>query len=260
MRKIPSLVLFIVCVFGFSAEPSFGQTVEKPAVAPELHPTPAPVAPPVDKPVELGRTSQEIENDKMHESHEMAISARDLSIGGELSILGIAIPTKYGPFISYRSDNWVYEAQWFGGSISLDTSFFSIGSVKENLLIAQARRFVGKSSFNWIFGLSQQTYEASVGQDILVNTTGHPTSAELIKVRTLGAQLGLGNRWQLENGLMIGADWLVLNVPFMGLESSVPILDYTNDQNTKDRVNDAVKILRYIPTFALAKVQLGYSF
>ncbi|MES2963544.1 MAG: hypothetical protein V4760_06610, partial [Bdellovibrionota bacterium] len=59
-------------------------------------------------------------------------------------------------------------------------------------------------------------------------------------------------------GSFLGLAALV--TPFMTLESSVPILDYVNNQNTRDRVNDAVKILRYIPTFALAKVQLAYSF
>ncbi|MES2963543.1 MAG: hypothetical protein V4760_06605, partial [Bdellovibrionota bacterium] len=186
-------------------------------VSPRLKPTPAPVSPAParheEKPVELGRTSEEIEQAEKKSDYDFSLGEKDLSIGYEGALLGIAIPLKHGPFISYRTDNVAYEGAWFGGSLSLDTSFFSIGSVKENLIIAHLRRFVGKSTFNWIIGLSQQTYEASVGQDILVNTTGAPTSADLIKIRTLGLQVGLGNRWQMANGFMFGDDWLVVNVP-----------------------------------------------
>ncbi len=242
------------------------------AQSPKLNPIPSPVAtsvevpdgapatPREEKPVELGRSSEEIEATEKKSAYDFSLGEKDLSIGYEGSLLGIAIPLKHGPFISYRKDLWAYEGAWFGGALSLDTPFFSIGSVKENLLVFNARKFREKSSFNWIIGLAQQTYEASVGQDILVNTTGAPTSAELIKIRTLGLQLGLGNRWQFGSGLMIGADWFVVNVPFMTLESSVPILDYVNNQSTRDTVNDAVKILRYVPTFAIAKLQLAYSF
>lgn len=269
MRTATAILIFAVFQ-GFTAQAqSLGEIPARPTPAPVATPWPetrsnAPVsneAPPTSTDeVQLGRTREEIESEEKKAAYDFSLGEKDLSVGYEGALLGIAIPFKHGPFVSYRKDNLAYEAKWFGGSVSLDTSFFSIGSVKENLLIAHVRRFVGKSSFNWIFGLSQQTYEASVGQDILVNTTGAPTSADLIKIRTLGAQVGLGNRWQMANGIMLGADWLVINVPFMTLESSVPILDYVNDEGTRNRVNDAVKILRYIPTFAIAKVQVAYSF
>jgi hypothetical protein len=192
--------------------------------------------------------------------YDLSLGERDLGLGYEGAVLGIVTPIKYGPFVSYRKEDLAYEAAWFGGSMSIDSPYFGAGSVIENLLRVNVRRFPRNDSFNWILGLAQQTYYATVGRDIMANTSGAPLSAETIKIRTLGLQAGLGNRWQLASGLLVGVDWLVLNLPFMTLESSAPIVDYTNDAATRERVETAVLALRRLPTFTVAKVQLAYSF
>ena len=193
-------------------------------------------------------------------AEEAAVVERDLTLGYSAAFFGLAIPFKHGPFLAWRtSDRWAFEAGYFGGSISIDTPLISVGSVTESLLTLNARRFSHESSFNWIIGISRQSYGATLGRDLIING-GIPTSYDMVLIKTVGLQLGLGNRWSRPNGLTFGCDWFVMNIPFMTIQNEAPALSYVTDSGIRTRIEDSIKILRYVPTFAIAKLNLGYSF
>lgn len=176
------------------------------------------------------------------------------------AILGLAIPSKYGVAAAWRtSRRWEFEAGYFTGSYELSNSFINVGGLRETVLSLDARLYAWRS-LNFIFGLSRQSYQAKLGNDILGRTIGPGASLDLIEVQTLGLQLGFGNRWSIYDHFIFGVDWLVLNFPFRSLKSDAPVLDFVNDANDRARIQDAVTILRYLPTGAACKLALGYQF
>jgi hypothetical protein len=183
-----------------------------------------------------------------------------VAVGYSLAPLGFAIPLKHGPFFTWSTDpTWSFEVSYLQGSIGFSTPWIDLGSFDESFVNFSARYFVG-SSFNWIFGLSRQAYDAHLGNAIMSRITSGRTDVDLIHVATLGVQVGLGNRWQLNNGLILGADWLVLNFPIATLRSDVPALDVITDPGDHQRVEDAMRFMRYLPSAVLLKFSVGYSF
>lgn len=212
------------------------------ALEPELEPAPLPTPPPLN-------------------SGDLRVRSQyTASYTG--SILGLAVPFKHGPSLGWIVDrNWTIEASYFSGHLGFGTGFLSVGAFRENLIAVQAR-YYPRNSFNWIFGLSRQSYDAKLGSDLIRNLSGGsiPSDVDVVKVATVGLQLGFGNRWQWENGFSLGVDWLVLNFPFQTLKSDAPFLSYVNNQDDRAKVEDVLRIMRYIPTGAIAKIALGYSF
>jgi hypothetical protein len=175
------------------------------------------------------------------------------------SPLGILIPTKYGPAANWNINRrWSLEISSFGGSYGFSSSYFDLGGFKENLLLLNARYFPRAGSFNWLFGISRQQYIASLGNDIVSRFATYVPDYS-ITVETVGLQLGLGNRWTYKR-LLLGVDWLVLNIPVIASRTSSPALDQVTNADDRRRIDDAIRVMRYLPTGALAKLSLGFAF
>jgi hypothetical protein len=84
-------------------------------------------------------------------------------------------------------------------------------------------------------------------------------SLDVVKTRTIGLQLGMGNRWEWSN-FVVAADWFIINIPFMTSASEAPALQYINDPRARERIEDAIAIMRRFPSIVLSKVTLGYEF
>ena len=237
--------MFIVALIALAASLAHAAESDQDATRgaePIANPTPKPVKPP--KPVPA------LDEDR-----------DPFRISYAYSPIGLLMPVKHGPAFSYRDDNkWAYEASYFSGSFELSTSVIDIGSFKESLIIANGRYFTSNGSFNLIVGLSRQSYEARLGSDLLGRLNPNMGGVDLLSVQTLGLQLGLGNLWSLGKGFSIGVDWFVLNFPFLTLKNSAPVLDYVGNSDDRRRIEDALKVMRYLPTAAFFKANLGYSF
>lgn len=176
------------------------------------------------------------------------------------SLLSLPVPLKHGPSIGFiANENWTFELGYFAGSFGLGAVIVDLASFNEKLITATARYYPGKS-FNWIFGVGWQAYDARLGSDIAGAISSDPSSIDLVRVQTLGLQLGFGNRWQWDNGFNFGVDWLTLNVPLATLSSESIALDYSGNSSVRGRIEDVLKFLRYIPTGAVARVNIGYAF
>ncbi len=252
---------------------------------PTLTPSPTPTAPPVSESVEnrrveevsspreyeeLRKRTQEspavVEEPKVEtpeETTSVTYSPRgdkvvSAAINGAL--VGLAIPTKYGLSAAWIVNDWMtLEASYFTGSWSLSLPFIDLGGLSETVIAANGRFYLGKS-FNFIGGVGYQSYDASIGSSILSRIPNAPPNIDVLSTRSLGLQLGFGNRWQFENGFLIGVDWLLLNFPMANLGSSTDVLNYVNNQGDRERIEDAIRFMQYFPTGAAAKLSLGYSF
>lgn len=208
-----------------------------------------------DEPVRSAPTSPVVTKSPVNARED-----RPITVGWAGTILSIPIPFKHGPILSWSLDeSWMLEASYFRGSIGIDVPYIDLGSFDESHISLRARWFAGRT-FNLIVGLNRQSYDASVGNAIVSRVSGAPSELDMLHVVTLGVELGLGNRWQLDNGIVIGIDWLSLNFPFTTLKSDAPILDRVSDQGDRNRIEDALKFMRYLPTGTVGKVTLGYAF
>ena len=189
-------------------------------------------------------------------------AARPFSAGLSFSPLGLAVPFKIGASVAWRFNaSWVGEIGYFYGHFGFGSRFLDLASFTESLTNIQLRYFPSRS-FNWLIGLNNQTYDARIGSLLLGRVSGGtvPSGIDVLRVSTLGLQLGLGNRWELSNGFLIGIDWLVLNIPLQTLDTHAPYLDYVSNPDDRQSVDDFIRFMRFLPTGALIKLTLGWTF
>jgi len=174
---------------------------------------------------------------------------------------GIVLPTKKG-----FSATWILnsssslEAEYLSGSYGFAFTGLDLALFSEKIISAKYRYYTG-NSFNWIFGVGQRKYKFSIGNDLLAIATDQVlTSYPALVVENNVVILGLGNRWQFDNGFTIGADWVELLVPFGSGKIENETLAFIKKDDDQDKTEKIIRFLRYGPTFTLLKVALGYTF
>jgi len=155
------------------------------------------------------------------------------------------------------NQKWSLEAEYSWASIGFPIVGIDLGSIKEKRFTLQARRFVG-NSFNFTFGGAVNEFKARLGSDFIDNL-GHEINSDFT-VQNLGITLGLGNRWQLENGFTLGIDWLRLNIPVYETKLEDKVLESVGSEGDRDDIKKVIRAVNHIPTFVLLGVNLGYSF
>ena len=213
-------------------------------------PTPGPRT---ETPVVLGRR----EGEPVPEIPGLPKS-RTFNVGLSAMALSYPIPVKYGPKVGYwANDDWLLEASYITGTFGVSAWIADVGGFTETIISLDARYFSGKT-FNWILGVGSQSYTANLGNELVSRFSGAGTF-DVVSTRTLGANLGLGNRWDW-TGITFGVDWLVVHIPLTTLKAEAPPSDYIPNQSDRDKVDSVLKFLRYIPTAQIARVSLGYEF
>ena len=171
---------------------------------------------------------------------------------------GIIFP-KSGFALSYFFNHtYVLEPQYLSGGFSLKLSSLDLGNVKETLLLLPLRWYPNTNSFNFKFGVGRRTYSVEFGDELLSKYSNIPHFTAL-KIENYIIHLGLGNRWQFDNGITLGADWIDLYIPVSSGKSDENISQYF-DNDDKANFNDAVTVLRYLPTISVVGLYLGYTF
>lgn len=178
------------------------------------------------------------------------------------SYFDLWVPSKVGVAAVYNptpSDS--YEIQFDRGSVGFDYFHVSLGKVSDERISVLWRRFDRRNSFNYFFGLHHAAYKIRLGSDLL-NTVGASQrgAVDVMEINELGPTIGIGNRWQAVNGVVWSFDWLTLNFPLWTLKSRTPFLESTTSDSSRKDVQDALRLLKNVPTGAVVKVQLGYAF
>ncbi|MEZ0392448.1 MAG: hypothetical protein ACAH59_09545 [Pseudobdellovibrionaceae bacterium] len=177
-----------------------------------------------------------------------------------LSPFSTWLPMKYGLALgAVLNENWTIEGEYTQKTISASVSSVDFGEVKDKRYGIQSRWYPGSNSFHFIMGLYKSEFSAEVGNSILDNIGTMPSST-LIKIESIGPQLGLANRWQWTNGIHFGVDWFVMYVPLFNQKIDDAILDSVNNSDDQDDLDKAIAVISKIPQFDVLKLQLGYSF
>lgn len=164
------------------------------------------------------------------------------------------IPSKWSASYTQNfSRYWALEGEYSKGSLSLPVYGVDIGGITEERVTLQARYFPG-NSFNWSFGLIYQKGKAELGGDI-PSVEGE----EYFRMESFGATLGMGNRWQWENGITFGVDWFRVNQPFFGQWEDESVLKAVNAEDSSD-LKKIMRAFNTLPTFVFLGIHLGYTF
>lgn len=168
------------------------------------------------------------------------------------------LPSKKTLSYTYNFNHvWSLEAEYSWASIGFPISGIDLGSIKEKRYSLQMRRFSG-NSFNFSFGAALNEFKARLGSDFL-DSVGNEINSDFT-VQNLGLTLGMGNRWQWENGFTLGVDWLRLNIPLYQSKIEDNVLESVGSEGDRDDIKKVIRAVNRIPTFVLLGVNLGYSF
>lgn len=101
--------------------------------------------------------------------------------------------------------------------------------------------------------------DITLGDDLLSKISREKLQVELVKTSAIVWNLGIGNRWQFDNGITLGSDWLEISVPLKTKmkEHVSPLFKAEGDRKTATRI---LKILRNFPSMTAFKLQIGYTF
>src|SRR5690606_2711356 len=114
------------------------------------------------------------------------------------------------------------EAEYGWGSFGVPAWIIDIAEINEQRYSLLARHYTG-NSFHFIYGLSHNEMEATVGSRYLQNAGAG--ARDVFNVSGTGATLGLGNRWHWESGFTLGMDWLRVHVPLLNRKADSSVLD-----------------------------------
>lgn len=178
----------------------------------------------------------------------------------QLSTASLLIPLRPGVSLSWnRTPEWSYEASYMTGSLSAGVAGQDIASFAEKSLLLRARYFGSSNSFHYIVGLSRETGDFRLGNKYLNMVTG-AGDISLAKFSSLAVNLGLGNRWQWENGLSFGVDWATLILPLSVQDTNSDYFQTNASAADKQSLRDTLDIIAKFPRFAFLTVSAGWSF
>jgi hypothetical protein len=164
------------------------------------------------------------------------------------------IPSKWtASYTQILNRHWSIEGEYSRGSLSIPVYNVDIGAISEERVTLQSRYFSG-NSLNWSLGLIYQKGEAHLGADIPATT-----SLDVFEMESFGATLGVGNRWQWENGVTFGIDWFRLNQPLFGRWENESVLK-TVSADDADNLKKIMRAFNTLPTFVFLGFQLGWTF
>lgn len=188
--------------------------------------------------------------------------AADYFVLANYSPIDLLIPSKYGVTVGLiKTADKTWEMEYLRGSISVPFIVEDLGKMTDERLSLIGRSYFGGNSFNISYGLSYFDFSLHLGDKLLNRVTGgtYP-SLDLVEVQSLGFNFALGNRWTFQRNITVGIDWISWAQPLAVTSKKSSFLDYASNQQDKDDVDKALKLISYFPRFALVKIQLGILF
>lgn len=173
----------------------------------------------------------------------------------------LILPSKFGLTAGLVTDPDKYwELEYLKSSVSVPFVIEDIGEMSDERLSLIRRDFVGNSTFNFSYGLSYYRFKVHIGSRLLASASASAADVDLIHVESLGFNFGLGHRWVFANRWMLAIDWAAWSQPVFTTQLSDKYIDSTNNEDNKDTVNTAAKLISWVPRITLLKLQVGYSF
>lgn len=215
----------------------------------------------LDKAGKIAKDTTEQVSKNLAEARERREKADYFALAN-YSPIDLLIPSKYGITLGYiESADKTWEFEYLRGSISVPFIVEDLGKMTDERFSAIGRSYFGGNSFNFSYGLSYFDFSLHLGDKLLNRVTGgsYP-SIDLVEVQSLGFNLAIGNRWSFNRNVTFGVDWISWAQPVYVTNKKSAFLDYASNQQDKDDVDKAMKLISYFPRLAFLKLQLGILF
>ncbi|MFL5785969.1 MAG: hypothetical protein ACJ76H_15225 [Bacteriovoracaceae bacterium] len=164
------------------------------------------------------------------------------------------LPGKWtGSYTQNFSKYWVVEGEYSHADLSVPLFGIDLGSVTEERVSLHARYFPG-NSFNMLFGLAYQKGKVELGSDI-----PKTPDVNFFEMENFALTLGLGNRWQMANGITFGVDWIRFNQPLFGQWENDAVLKHVSGGSARS-IKRIINNFNTLPTFTVLGLSIGYTF
>lgn len=149
-----------------------------------------------------------------------------------------------------------YEFEYAHSKKELDTAGVELGTVDETRYSLLVKYYLTDTFY---LAMGPYINELTIDLSKEIRDAAGVANTQDVEVSTLGVAFGIGNRWQYENGLTVGIDWLRINQP-TGIYhvNNSALKDLEEDD--KDDVKRTGRILRTMPAFTYLGVNVGYTF
>lgn len=253
MKLMKPLSFFLLIVFTF-AELTFAEEVSETILLDQEPPKSQLPEVKTDPPLEVD--SPNVTDTKLRRS-ETSYLAQLI-----YSPFDLLIPSKYGLSVGWHeSVNAVWELEYLRGSLSVPILIDDLGNMTDQRVSIVRRSYFKTNSFNISYGVTYFDFSAELGSGYLSGISGGAASqVGQVGVRSLGFNVGLGNKWTIAKDFTVGIEWFAWTQPLFLLEQKASYLDHTTDNESHGKVDDAIRFASYFPRFSFLKVQLGMLF
>jgi hypothetical protein len=181
------------------------------------------------------------------------------------SPIDLIVPGKYGLGFVFSSEDKQsqYELQFIRASYSISALSVDFLKLTDQRLSVLKRNFSSTGNFNWFYGMSYISLEGTLGSSLLsqIVPSSDVENSELVNIKTLGFDLGLGHRWYFKNNFSISADWVGVSQPLIILKKEAAYLNTTTTSSSdKNNVKNGIDAATFLPRFFAVKLSLGYNF
>jgi hypothetical protein len=160
-----------------------------------------------------------------------------------------------------QNGNTTYELEYLRGSISVPIVIQDLGAMTDQRISLIRRSFFGSNSFNVSYGISYFDFNIHLGEALLNRASaGNIPSIDAVTMQSMGANFAIGNRWSFTQNITFGVDWFSWAQPLVTLKRDSAFTQYSANSGDRNDVDTALKVLSYLPRFAVLKLQLGMMF
>ena len=161
-----------------------------------------------------------------------------------------------GSYTYYFSQDHALEYEFATGKKQLDVNSVELGDLTEYRYSLLWKYFL-KNSFHVSFGTYFNQLDFEVGENVR-DVDGNAIDEE-IKVMTYGLSVGIGNRWQWDNGFTLGVDWVRVNQPVGDYSENTSVSKRLSEED-QDDLKKVGRMFRNMPTFMYLGISAGYSY
>lgn len=175
--------------------------------------------------------------------------------------IDLILPSKWGFTLGLVNDaDKTWEIEYLKSSVSVPFIIEDIGEMTDERLALIRRNYFGTETFNMSYGLSYYKFKLHIGNKYLSSVSSNAPDIDLIRVESLGFNIGLGNRWIFSNRWIVGVDWFSWAQPVFTTRKNNKYDDFVSNEDHKDTADTVIKLITWVPRLTLLKLQVGYSF
>lgn len=175
--------------------------------------------------------------------------------------IDLLLPSKIGGTLGWMtSEKAAWEFEYTRGSVAVPFLIKDLGKLEEDRF-SLVRRWGGLTGFNWYFGAFYHRFRLTLGDEIMNRLSGgaYP-SLSLLTIEGVGSVLGCGYRWLYSDRWLLGLEFIAWSQPWITTKRDAGFMDLVTNQNDKDNVDTALKVIQYFPRLSILKLSAGYAF